>query len=399
MNRREEIVLAVCTLVIVLGLSFGFEWPALVWVPLALALPLAILLVSRQVRTHREQTQLRLLYDQKRTDQQHADQQNVAPQPAQNQNQNQTQNQYRLANALLPSIERNYRFLFSCTVCWQANQGSTEVRHADLASLAINAIIARAGEVTAPCSPVDHVRVEQQLAGVLGAWLTDRSGHVVAWAEEITLAVADEDVRRLRTLSELRKEEQLWEYERRLECAKRAYLANDVLKNTGSAVVWWLARHPDQVEETAQLIGTLAQLSAAANNTEVPELFRYLVPEAIRSQPEYESGQAPLSLVAAALDAVSSNNNRTYDSGVLPEHGQGGTRHASGLANELFADMDDSQQALFADTLAGLADRFGGQDLARKIRDLFGVPEPDTLDSSPPDKVNPSGESDQDGSA
>ncbi|HEX4722180.1 MAG TPA: hypothetical protein VH333_06665, partial [Pseudonocardiaceae bacterium] len=53
-----------------------------------------------------------------------------------------------------------------------------------------------------------------------------------------------------------------------------AYLGEDVLKNTGSAVVWWLARAKDDMDVRAavDLIGALRQLSAAANNSEVPEL-------------------------------------------------------------------------------------------------------------------------------
>jgi hypothetical protein len=74
----------------------------------------------------------------------------------------------------------------------------------------------------------------------------------------------------------LRKHERMWEQERRMEVSMRRYLSEDVLKDTGSAVVWWLARHADQIEDSAQMIGHLAQLTAAANSKDmpVPELLR-----------------------------------------------------------------------------------------------------------------------------
>jgi hypothetical protein len=49
----------------------------------------------------------------------------------------------------------------------------------------------------------------------------------------------------------------------------------------GSAIVWWIPRDFSQVRETGALIGTLAQLCAAANNTEAPDLFWPMVNAAV----------------------------------------------------------------------------------------------------------------------
>jgi hypothetical protein len=87
---------------------------------------------------------------------------------------------------------------------------------------------------------------------------------------DVKLVVSDEDARRLTRLAELRKHERMWEQERRMEVSMRRYLSEDVLKDTGSAVVWWLARHTDQIEQSAQMIGHLAQLTAAANSKDLP---------------------------------------------------------------------------------------------------------------------------------
>ena len=45
-----------------------------------------------------------------------------------------------------------------------------------------------------------------------------------------------------------------------------------MLTSTGSAVVWWLARHEDEMEKAVDMVGPLAQITAAANDEEVPEL-------------------------------------------------------------------------------------------------------------------------------
>src|SRR5690606_13970414 len=65
---------------------------------------------------------------------------------------------------------------------------------------------------------------------------------------------------------------------RKYECDRREYLGKDVLKDTGSAVVWWLAKHDDQVKQAVDEIGPLAQLSSAANDRDVPERYRHMVP-------------------------------------------------------------------------------------------------------------------------
>ena len=100
---------------------------------------------------------------------------------------------------------------------------------------------------------------------------------MTAQAADVTLTLAPADRERLRRLNDLRKDEEIREYERHYERNKRRYLGDDVLKSTGSAVVWWLARHEDEIEKAVNMIGPLAQITAAANDEEVPELFRHLL--------------------------------------------------------------------------------------------------------------------------
>jgi hypothetical protein len=107
---------------------------------------------------------------------------------------------------------------------------------------------------------------------------------VNALAADVTLALAPADRERLRKLNDLRKDEEIWEYERQHERNKRRYLGDDVLKSAGSAVVWWLARHENEIEKAVDMIGPLARIAAAANDDEVPELFRHLLVPPVDSQ-------------------------------------------------------------------------------------------------------------------
>ncbi|WP_371790870.1 hypothetical protein [Streptomyces sp. NBC_01471] len=124
----------------------------------------------------------------------------------------------------------------------------------------------------------------------MGVPLPDRSGRVKALAAGVTLALAPADRERLRKLQDLRKDEEIWEYERQHERNKRNYLGDDVLKSAGSAVVWWLARHENEIEKAVDMIGPLAQVAAAANDEEVPELFRHLLVPPVGARSEATVG-------------------------------------------------------------------------------------------------------------
>ncbi|MFC5290185.1 hypothetical protein ACFPM7_24275 [Actinokineospora guangxiensis] len=167
----------------------------------------------------------------------------------------------------IDSAEPYYRFTLSCTVCWRLNAPLPQ--HANPRGLAVHAVLERARQVTVQGSPVDVDGVLVRLAAELGAPLADRSGQITAWAEDVGLVVPHEDAERLKRLADVRKEKQIRESERELELAARAYLTDEVLSDPGRAVVWWLARHPEQIREAAELLPVFAQLSAAAHGKEV----------------------------------------------------------------------------------------------------------------------------------
>jgi hypothetical protein len=239
------------------------------------------------------------------------------------------------------------------------------MRHTSPPALAMESVRLRAGQVTETKAPDDYLAVQYQLAAALGTMLPDPTGQVVVWADNIVLSIPDDDAQRLHKLSALRKHEQIWEHERGFERNVRGYLHDEVLDSTGSAVVWWLARHTDDVEEAVRLIGPLAQLTAAANNTTVHELFQHLV--ATREDGRTGRTQA----TPPALTAGHEGNELTSGS-----RSPVADAHAHGLADQVFTgDADDGRRRQFGHELAELVHEHGRPDVADRIRDAFSTPE------------------------
>ncbi|MEV0176268.1 hypothetical protein AB0I00_34785 [Streptomyces sp. NPDC050803] len=197
----------------------------------------------------------------------------------------------------LPSALDDYDFLLSATVRWCPEKPYAQETGVHHGGLAVEAVLARAGELTAGRDPFRSSLVQHELSGALAEMRHDRTGHIRVMALDVVLRLSEEDQRRLDRLAAIRKDEELWEHERKWEKNRRAYLGEDVLRDTGRAVVWWLAKNEDHVEKTVQDIGLLAQLSSAANNERVAEPFRHLVPEAFSEVPvtgaEVEAERGP----------------------------------------------------------------------------------------------------------
>jgi hypothetical protein len=183
----------------------------------------------------------------------------------------------RVADVLLPSRREDYCFLFSATIHWSPLPAVTNGSRVNMAALAVDAVLKRAREVTEQRDPSHASLVQHELAGILAEMRKDALGRLQAMADSIQLVLPDHDQQRLDKLAAMRKEEAIWQHERKYEQSKREYLGEDVLKDPGSAVVWWLAKNDDQVEKTVQDIGLLAQLSSAARNVEIPAIFHQLV--------------------------------------------------------------------------------------------------------------------------
>ncbi|MFC7617488.1 hypothetical protein ACFQV2_32770 [Actinokineospora soli] len=227
------------------------DWVTLVALALALAGAVAVV---RQIGFQREQRELRV--EAARERQKVVKEEEPPP-----------RDEHHVPAIPIDSAEPYYRFTLSCTVCWRTNGPLPQ--HANPRGLAVHAVLERARQVTVQGQPTDPELVQARLAAELGAHVPDRTNQITAWAEDVGLTVPHEDAERLKRLQDVRKEKQIRDSERELEQAARAYLTDEVLADPGRAVVWWLARHPEQVREAAELLPTFAQLSAAAHGKEV----------------------------------------------------------------------------------------------------------------------------------
>lgn len=270
----------------------------------------------------------------------------------------------------LASAAPDYEFILDATVYWRPiGAPSASYPHVRPGARAIDAIIHRAADVAAGEEPGMAVRLQHRLNDVLGVAEADPTGRVEVWADQVRTSLSDADAQRLRTLADIRKDEAVWEHQRRFECDKREYLTEDVLRSTGSALVWWLSRNEADVTRAADLIPTMARLSAAARNEDIPTLFRHLLPADLLP-PEASR------FAAAGSDGA----GQPFGFGFV-----GASRTAVEVLTELMnaLRLDDEQRSLFAAQVAANVDAAGNMPAADEIRRRFDVivdepePEPD----------------------
>jgi hypothetical protein len=263
----------------------------------------------------------------------------------------------------LASSWRDYDFNFAAVVYWRST-GGPATSHVRPAALAIEMIIRRAADIAANTPPDMVIRLQHRLNDVLGVVEADPSGRVEAWAGQVQTTLWEEDATRLRALATIRKNKELWEHERRYECDRRQYLSEDVLKSTGSALVWWLSKNEGNVSGAVDLIGVLARLTAAAKDEDVPELFRHLVPSS--ALPSAEQGGVHL----AAMGSDGAGQPYTLDFDLL-----NGKRSAADLVTALMdaLKLDDEQRGQFADRVAANIEATGDRSSAEEVRRRFDV--------------------------
>ncbi|MDT0429647.1 hypothetical protein [Streptomyces salyersiae] len=187
--------------------------------------------------------------------------------------------EHHISHVALPSLWADYDFLVSATIRWYPLDASADGPLLNPAGLAVEAVLDRARAVTEQREPARASLVQHELCGELSLMRPDRAGRLQAMAENVTLTLHEHDQERLDKLAGVRKDKAVWEHRRTYEQSKREYLGDDVLKDTGSAVVWWLAKNDDHVEKTVADLGLLAALTSAANDTDVPERLRDLLPQ------------------------------------------------------------------------------------------------------------------------
>jgi hypothetical protein len=371
MTTEEKTLLTMLTVAAVLvpvALGAALGWPAWSWPLLAVPLLGAPGLMYRIIRRRGPCELVLLPYDAPSGQIEQRDPARQIP-----------------VSSTLQSAVADYGFHFSATVYWRPTRGS-KMQHADPGAFAKNAIRDRAQTITEVEQPDKVDVVQYRLASVLGAVRPDADSGVEIWADNVQLALSEADQERLRKLSDGRKDRSLWEYEHSHERRKRDYLSNDVLKSTGSAVTWCLTQKDNDVEGTVRLIGPLAQLSAAANDKEVDQLYRHLVPDpALPVQLPFESLNGDQQLPNGSFH---DGNRRAGFSWAGPPVGP--------LSDfSLFArlwgtmmdmlDFRDGQRALFEHSVVRLIEKFGKTDEAQEIRRHFDAPVTNKKPADPPE--------------
>lgn len=215
-----------------------------------------------------------------------------------------------IAGVRLPSASPDYHFSFSAIVQWSPVM--TGLRHADLGSVAVDALLSRAKALTAAQQPSEEALNQHRLASLLGEPDLDEKGQVRTWATDVRLKLPDADLKHLQNITALHRRAQTLLLERQLEQDKRAYLRDDVLATPGSAVVWWLANNPGEVAKCVDLLGTLTRLSAAANDVPI---------EALEHRWENEHG--PLALVVPEVSGHDDQPDQKADDPGENPSGQG----------------------------------------------------------------------------
>jgi hypothetical protein len=258
-RRTTTVFLAVLCGLLATITGLAQQWPAWAWAVLATLLIAAPALLFRAASLRRGP--MPVSFEEQRT---------TAPVE---------RNEHRISRVALPSQRADYDFVFSATVRWYLLSPAPGDLVLNPAGLAVEAVLERARAVTEKREPTRASLLQHELSGVLSRMLPDLTGHLQAMAEDVTVTLLQPDQERLDKLADVRKDKAVWEHQRTYEQSKRQYLGEDVLKDTGSAVVWWLAKHDEHVEKTVTDLGLLAQLTSAANDSDIPERLQHLVDE------------------------------------------------------------------------------------------------------------------------
>ena len=276
----------------------------------------------------------------------------------------------RVSKVALPSGATDYDFLLTATVRWHPAEGPADTPLLNPGGLAAEAVLARACKITAQREPGRASLVQHELNGALGTMELDSSQRLWAMAESVTVTLAEHDQQRLDKLAAVRKDEQVWEHERRWEISKRTYLGEDVLKDPGSTVVWWLAKNNEHVERTVNDLGLLAQLSSAANNQDVPQRFEHLVPFPIPA-PQPDNSQGPTN---------------------TPGHTPTASDHLDAFLQSAGFPPGDPRRPLLARQMTDHVAEHGSTDIAEELLQRFDAsppPESDAPQTPPDTEMNP----------
>ncbi|MFI7066696.1 hypothetical protein ACIBL3_37250 [Kribbella sp. NPDC050124] len=251
----------------------------------------------------------------------------------------------------LPSASADYEFSFSASIYW--TPVGPPSRHTDLGSVAVNAVLQRARRSLLSSEPTEEAHAVHQLKAAIGHPEADDRQQVRSWAEDIQLRLPGPHAAHFQMRSELRRQQEIADLQRQLERDVRQYLHEDALATAGSATVWWLAKHPEQIEQCVELYETLKRLSNAANDR---------LETGAETSPDWPQ-----------LTSKPSEITEDVAYPVVPQDPSQAVRIDLRPAMETFLDGHDSAERAFkAFALANLEEKFNRPDRAERIRSLFG---------------------------
>lgn len=261
--------------------------------------------------------------------------------------------EHHISHVALPSQWSDYDFLFSATIRWYLIESPGNTPVVNPAGLAVEAVLNRACAITEKREPTQCSLVQHELSGALSRMNPEPTGHLQAMAENINLSLPQQDQERLDRLAEVRKDGAVWEHQRKYEQSKRHYLGEDVLKDTGSAVVWWLAKNDEHVERTVADLPLLAQLTSAANDTDIPERLQNLL-----SEPSSESAIPE----NADMDPEPTWQERTAED------------HLSGFFDAMGFTEGDNRRAMLAKQISNIITKHNRHETAEDLLRKFDPP-------------------------
>ncbi|MEU8224932.1 hypothetical protein [Kribbella sp. NPDC048915] len=165
-----------------------------------------------------------------------------------------------LVTSGLPTADETVFLELSATVHWRT--GKPRSYHPDLARALV---LLQAREVTSKWRPAQYSLAQHELAARVGRPQPEASGELEVWATEVRLELPEAVQQHLAKMDEAQRRGLLWEVDTLNETKIRTYLREDALRTPASAMVWWLARNQESVEQAVGLAGVLTKLSQFAN--------------------------------------------------------------------------------------------------------------------------------------
>lgn len=367
MSRQMQRLLPVGSVVVMLGVAALLGWPTWIWFPLT-ALVAGALLLGMYIGNGRGRAS---------TDEEVA--QDSAEFPLEP-----PYLEIPVIDVPVSSSRDEYQFLFSAMVRWRTRTDPLTTSHGNPGALAVASVLWRVEQCTATEHPSRADSLCHRLEGLLGHPVHDESGVVTAYATDVRLHLRREDRQHLEDLEEHRRSIGSWERQREHERSRREYLGEDVLRSPGSAIVWWLSRHEDEIQRATDLIGPLSCLSAAANDQQIPDGFRHLIGrQALLAADDSPGGfEHP----DDADDADRAATHAAQDEGVPA--GQPEMRHerVSALLDEMGFTPGSDERAAFVHRIAHMMSASGRPQAAERLQNSL-VDETDAHDGDENEQV------------